>query len=418
MVIVDGILRVSRPVQDLSYQRRPIDAFLVSLAENMRDRAIGVILSGTASDGTIGLKAIKAEGGITFAQNDTAKFDGMPRSAIAAGAVDFILAPQAIAHELAALGRDRIPRPAAEQPFGDSGAMDEILEMVRRRSGVDFRLYKQATIQRRLARRMAAQRAETLPDYLGVLRRDPGETDALFDDLLIKVTEYFRDGPVFEALKTEAFPSLTGERSEDEALRIWIPGCSTGEEIYSIAICLLEYLETAGLSRSVLMFGTDASERVIERARAGIFDESAVSVVSPERLRRFFTPSDSGYQINRNVREMCVFSRHVLGVDPPLSHMDLISCRNLLIYFSAALQQRVIDTLAYAIRPAGYLLVGRSENTGRLSEFFEPVDDEHRIYARRPNAEARALTLMGELGVRQEASWWIRDSGLSNFAET
>ena len=216
------------------------------------------------------------------------------------------------------------------------------------------------------------------------------------------MTEFFRDGPVFEALKTEAFPSLIGDRSEDEPLRIWIPGCSTGEEIYSIAICLLEYLEAAGLSRSVLMFGTDASDRVIERARTGIFDESAISAVSPERLRRFFTRSDSGYQINRNVREMCVFSRHVLGVDPPLSRMDLISCRNLLIYFSAALQQRVIDTLAYAIRPAGYLLVGRSENTGRLSEFFDPVDDEHRIYAKRPSVEARALTLIGELAGRQE----------------
>ena len=154
-------------------------------------------------------------------------------------------------------------------------------------------------------------------------------------------------------------------------MRIWVPGCSTGEEIYSIAICLLEFLEAAGLSRAVLMFGTDASERVIERARTGIFDDSAMSGVSPERVRRFFTRSDSGYQVNRNVREMCVFSRHVLGLDPPLSRMDLISCRNLLIYFSAALQQRVIETLAYAIRPAGYLLVGRSENTGRLSEFFD-----------------------------------------------
>ena len=402
MVIVDGILRVSRPAQALSYQRRPIDAFFVSLAENMRNRAIGVVLSGAASDGTLGLKAIKAEGGITFAQNDTAKFDGMPRSAIAAGAVDFVLAPRDIAHELAALARRPTPRPGPEQPFGDSAAMDEILEMVRRRSGVDFRLYKQATIQRRLARRMAVQKAETLADYLGVLRRYPDETDALFDDLLIKVTEFFRDGPVFEALKTETFPSLTRDRSEDEPLRIWIPGCSTGEEIYSIAICLLEFLEAAGLSRSLLMFGTDASERVIERARAGIFDESAISAVSPERLGRFFTRSDSGYQINRNVREMCVFSRHVLGVDPPLSRMDLISCRNLLIYFSAALQQRVLETFAYAIRPAGYLLVGRSENTGRLSEFFDPVDAEHRIYAKRPGVEARAVTVIGELAGRQE----------------
>lgn len=401
ILIADGILRVSPPVQELSYQRRPIDAFLISLAANMRNRAIGVILSGAGSDGTLGLKAIKAEGGITFAQDDTAKFDGMPRSVIAAGHVDFVLDPRGIAHELAALARHPTYHHGGEQLF-DSAAMDQVLEMVRRRSGVDFRLYKQPTIQRRLARRMAVQKTGTLTDYLRVLRRDPGETDALFDDLLIKVTEFFRDGPAFEALKTEAFPSLTRNRSEDEPLRIWVPACSSGEEIYSIAICLREYLEAAGLSRSVLMFGTDASERVIERARTGIFDESAISSVSPERLQRFFTRSDSSYQINRNVREMCVFSRHVLGVDPPLSRMDLISCRNLLIYLSAALQQRVIDTLAYATRPAGYLLVGRSENSGKLSEFFDPVGDVRRIYAKRPSAEARTVTLIGELGGRWE----------------
>ena len=401
MVIVDGILRVSRPAQDLSYQRRPIDAFFASLAENMRHRAIGVILSGAASDGTLGLKAIKAEGGITFAQNDTAKFDGMPRSAIAAGVVDFVLAPRSIAQELAAIARHRISRPAAEELFGDSPAMDEILAMVRRRTGVDFRLYKQTTIHRRLARRMAVRQTATLADYLGLLRRDSGESDALFDDLLIKVTEFFRDAQVFEALKQQAFPALTKD-SENEPLRIWVPGCSTGEEVYSIAICLLEFLEAGGISRPVLMFGTDASERVIESARAGIYEETAISTVSPERLQRFFTRSDSGYQINRNVRGMCVFSRHVLGVDPPFSRMDLISCRNLLIYFGAALQQRVIDTLAYALRPAGYLLVGPSEHTGRLSEFFDPADDEHRIYAKRPSVEARALALIGELSRRPE----------------
>ena len=328
----------------------------------------------------------------------------MPRSAIAAGVVDFVLAPQAIAKQLAALARHPTSCPTAEQLFDDSIAMDGLLEIVRRRSGVDFRLYKQATIQRRLARRMAMQNTETLSDYLNLLRHDSGETDALFDDLLIKVTEFFRDAPVFEALKETAFPSLARSGPEEEPIRIWVPGCSTGEEIYSIAICLLEFLEAAGLSRRVLMFGTDASERVIERARTGTYDDSVMSGVSPERVRRFFTRIDSGYQVNRNVREMCVFSRHVLGLDPPLSRMDLISCRNLLIYFAAALQQRVIETLAYAIRLPGYLLVGRSENTGRLSEFFAPVDDAHRLYTRRPNVEARALSLAGHVPVRHEAS--------------
>jgi len=401
MVIVDGVLRVNRPVQRLSYQRRPVDAFFVSLAKDARSRAIGVILSGAASDGTIGLKAIKAEGGITFAQNETAKFDGMPKSAIAAGVIDFVLAPQRIAQELAALARRRISPSYAPQWFGDSAAMDEILAMVRRRTGVDFRLYKQTTIHRRLARRMALQKADTLADYLSLLRRDPAESEALFDDLLIKVTEFFRDAPVFEALKQKVFPSLTRD-FEKEPLRIWVPGCSTGEEVYSIGVCLLEFLEANGISRPVLMFGTDASQRVIERARSGIYDEAALSTLSPQRLKRFFARSDSGYQINRDIRAMSVFSRHVLGVDPPLSRMDLISCRNLLIYFGAALQQRVIDTLAYALRPAGYLLVGPSENTAKLSEFFNPVDDEHRIYVKRPSVEPPALALIGEVAGRSE----------------
>jgi two-component system, chemotaxis family, CheB/CheR fusion protein len=401
MVIGDGVLRVSRPAQDLSYQRRPIDAFFVSLAANMHHRAIGVVLSGAASDGTQGLKAIKAEGGITFAQNDTAKFDGMPRSAIAAGVVDFVLAPRSIAQELAALANHLISGSSAEELFDDSRAMDEILAILRRRTGIDFRLYKVNTIHRRLARRMALQKTETLADYLGLLGRDSGETDALFDDLLIKVTEFFRDGLAFEALKQQAFVSLIKD-SENEPLRIWVPGCSTGEEVYSIGICLLEFLEASRSSRPVLMFGTDASERVIERARSGIYDEAAISTVSPERLNRFFTRSDSGYQINRNIRGMCVFSRHVLGVDPPLSRMHLISCRNLLIYFGAALQRRVIDTLAYALRPSGCLLVGPSENTGRLSEFFDPLNDQHRMYLKRPSVEARAFALMGELAPRPE----------------
>ncbi len=402
MVIVEGVLRVSRPLQDLSYQRRPIDAFLISLAENMRNRAIGVILSGAASDGTRGLKAIKAEGGITFAQNDTAKFDGMPRSAIAAGVVDFVLPPREIANQLAALAGHPASRPAAEQLSGDQAAMGGILEMIRQRAGVDFRLYKQATIQRRLARRMAVQKAGTLPDYLDVLHRDPGEIDALFDDLLIKVTEFFRDASEFEALKTEVFPSLIRDRSEGQPIRIWIPGCSTGEEVYSLAICLLEYLEAAGLSPIPFSCSVpDASERVIERATQGLFDRYHLNCV-PGAGAASSLRSGSGYQINRNVRDRCVFSRHVLGVDPPLSRMDLISCRNLLIYFSPALQQRAIDTLAYAVRPAGYLLVGRSENTGRLSEFFEPVDAEHRIYAKRPSVAAPALTIIGELAGWQE----------------
>jgi two-component system CheB/CheR fusion protein len=397
MVLLDGSLRVSRPAQELSHRRRPIDEFFVSLAENMHNRAIGVILSGAASDGTLGLKAIKAEGGITFAQDTTARFDGMPRNAIAAGVVDFVLPPRRIADELARLAHHPMSVPAPETLLGDSSAMQRILAVVRSRAGIDFRLYKQATVQRRVARRIALRTVITLEDYLDIIQRDPGEVDALAEDLLIKVTEFFRDAAEFEALKANVFPVMAKNRAEHEVLRIWVPGCSTGEEVYSIAIALLEYLEAEGLSRATQVFGTDASEGVIARARAGVYDESVVSAIAPERLRRFFTRTDSGFQINRHVREMCVFSRHVLGTDPPLSRMDLVSCRNLLIYFAPALQQRVVDTLAYALRPGGFLFVGRSENTGRLSDFFDLIDEQYRIFAKRPGIDSRALNLIPEI---------------------
>ena len=391
MVLVDGVLRVHRPAEQLSHQRRAVDAFLISLADSMHSRAIGVVLSGAASDGTLGLKAIKTEGGITFAQDATAKFDGMPRSAIAAGVVDFVLPPKRIAEELATIAHHPMAAPTLEQLLDDFPTMDRILEILRKRTGVDFRLYKQPTVHRRLARRMLVRKVDTLDLYFHLLQSDPEEIDALFDDLLIKVTGFFRDAPVFEALKEGAFPALVRNRTEGDPLRFWVPGCSTGEEIYSLAISLVEYLETAGLSLPVQMFGTDASERVIEKARAGIYDESIASAVSADRLRRYFTRGAAGYQINRNVRELCVFSRHILGLDPPLSHMDLISCRNLLIYLAPTLQHKVIDTLAYALRPAGYLLVGSSENTGHLSELFDSLDVAHRIYCRKSSLGSRAL---------------------------
>ena len=397
MVLVDGNLRLSTPVEGLAHRRRPIDEFFISLAETMRNRAIGVVLSGAASDGTLGLKAIKAEAGITFAQDHTAQFDGMPRNAIAAGVVDFVLPPRRIAEELTRLAHHPISIAAPESLLNDSPAMERILDVVRSRAGVDFRLYKQATVQRRLARRLALKTVETLDEYLKIVQRDPTEADALAEDLLIKVTEFFRDSPEFEALKTSVFPSIVRDHSENAPLRFWVPGCSTGEEVYSIAIALLEYLESEGLSRSVQMFGTDASEGVIARARAGVYDEGVVTAVDPERLRRFFTRADGCYQINRNVREMCVFSRHILGADPPLSRMDLVSCRNLLIYFAPALQQRVVDTLAYALRPGCFLFVGRSENTGRLLEFFDAVDEHYRIFVKRPGIDARTLSLIPDI---------------------
>ncbi|HLK63477.1 MAG TPA: chemotaxis protein CheB [Bryobacteraceae bacterium] len=365
---------------------KPIDLFFNSLGEEFHFNAIGVVLSGTASDGTLGLKTIKAEGGITFAQNQTAKFDSMPRSAIAAGAVDFVLPPRRIAEELVAIASRTAhltgPQTAAQ---GDGSSMHAMLLLLRNATGVDFTLYKQPTVLRRLNRRMVLRKVENVEQYVELLQKEADEVKALFDDLLINVTDFFRDPEVFEAAKRVAFPGLLKETKGPRVIRAWIPGCSTGEEVYSIAIALVEFLEAEDVDCRIQMFGTDVSDNTIDRARTGIFSESAVANVSPERLRRFFVRTDSGYQISRTIREMCIFSRHNVANDPPLSRMDLISCRNLLIYFSPSLQRRIIATFGYALQPQGCLILGSSETLGSLSDFFQAVDEAHKIYCKKAN---------------------------------
>src|SRR5581483_2266144 len=366
---------------------KPIDIFFNSLAEAYRERAIGIVLSGTATDGTLGLKHIKAEGGITFAQNQTAKFDSMPRSAIAAGAVDFVLSPRQIAEELVAISR-RPDRLEANEGIaaGDGVILERLLLLLRQQTGVDFTQYKQPTISRRLHRRMVVRKSENLAEYLRFLQKDPNELNALFDDLLINVTDFFRDPDVFEAAKREAFPSIVQNRKQPHTIRAWIPGCSSGEEVYSLAIALTEFLESQDLGCTIQMFGTDVSDRTIELARKGVYSESAVLNVSPERLRRFFVRTDSGYQVARHIREMCVFSRHNVAKDPPLSRMDVISCRNLLIYFGPSLQRKVMGMFSYALQPTGCLILGPSESVGSLAEHFTVLDEPHKIYCRSSTA--------------------------------
>jgi two-component system CheB/CheR fusion protein len=374
---------------------RPIDAFFTSLAEEFHFQAVGVVLSGTASDGTLGLKAIKAEGGITFAQNQTAKFDSMPRSAISAGVVDFILSPRRIAEELAAITHySRDLNKAEPALIGDGKTLSRVLLLLRQSTGVDFNQYKQTTILRRLSRRMVVRRSETLERYFELLQKEPEEVKALFDDLLINVTDFFRDPEVFEAAKRVAFPSVIRDRKLPHNIRAWIPGCSSGEEVYSMAIALVEFLESEDLEGPPFqIFGTDVSDSAIERARAGIYDESSVANVSPERLRRFFVRSESGYQISRAIRDMCIFSRHNVAKDPPLSRMDLVSCRNLLIYFAPALQRRILATFAYALQPNGCLILGPSEALGSLSQYFVTLDEPHKIYGRKANMVQGAFHL-------------------------
>ncbi len=366
-------------------QHRPIDVFFASLAEDLHSAAIGVVFSGTASDGTLGLKAIKAEGGITFAQDDSAKFDSMPRNAITAGVVDFVLSPRHIAEEIALISAHpyRRRRRAQSELIEQTPEMHRIMVLLRNRTGVDFARYKQPTILRRLGRRMILRKAESVDRYLAILQREPEEIRALFDDLLISVTEFFRDPDVFEALKHRVFPELTQALRPGEPVRFWVPGCASGEEVYSLAMALAEYFASRDLDPPVQMFGTDVSEAMIEKARAGIYDLSSVSNVSPERLSRFFTRVDSGYQISQAIRGQCIFSRHNIAKDPPLSRMHFISCRNLLIYFEAPLRKRVIVTFGYALLPRGKLLLGSSESLGGMAEYFEIVDQENKIFARK-----------------------------------
>ncbi len=381
------VLRASKPGVR---PRLPIDGLLRSLADVLGERAIGVVLSGSAQDGTEGLRAIHDVGGLTFAQDPaTAQFDDMPRSAIAAGVVEAVLAPEAIGAELAALGGlvDRAPATPAPAPV--ASAIDRVLVQLREASGIDFTSYKRSTIERRLARRIAKHHLATLEDYSKYLAEHRDEAAAVYEDLLIHATEFFRDPGVFDAIAERILPAILDGKGEDAPLRVWVPGCSTGEEVYSFAIVALEQLGTSG--RQLQLFGSDLSERAIETARRGHYSESIASKVSPERLQRFFRREDGGYRINRDVRERCVFVRHDLVNDPPFSKLDIVSCRNLLIYLGPALQKRAIPILHYALNQPGYLILGPAETIAGFESLFSTIDGEARIYGRKPAPRA-ALT--------------------------
>jgi two-component system CheB/CheR fusion protein len=392
MGIADGVLKLVPRTQG-GRPHMPIDYFLRTLAQAQGGQGVGVVLSGTATDGTLGLQAIKAGGGIAFVQDpQSAQFDGMPRSAIAAGCGDFVLSPAEIARELGRLGRHpymEADRPRAEPRDGDATARDDgdalcrIFAVLKKGSGSDFGAYKKTTLRRRVARRMLVKRTETLEAYAKLLEGDAAEVHALYQDCLITVTSFFRDPAVFHALREKVFP-LLADRASETPLRVWVPGCATGEEAYSIAICLRER-ELAG-NPSVQIFATDLSDAALERARAGLYPANIAQDVSAERLQRFFTRVDGRYQIGKAIREACVFAHHDLTSDPPFSRMDLISCRNVLIYMEPRLQERVFSTFHYALNPGGALVLGASESIGAASAFLAPVDERHRIYRRKEAA--------------------------------
>jgi two-component system CheB/CheR fusion protein len=390
MTIEDSVLHLA--ARKRGEPSMPVDVFFRSLAATHGSNSIGIILSGTASDGSLGITAIKNEGGITFAQESrSAKYDGMPSSAVSTGCIDFVLSPSAIAAELVNIRkhpyltqpREIIPH-LPEELDGD---LPQLFRILKQASKVDFSDYKPATVRRRILRRMALKKIENIKDYVRFLREHHNEAEALYQDILINVTSFFRNSEAFDSLKEVAYASIFKNRSANDTIRVWVPGCSTGEEAYSHAICLVEYLSEVRSDVALQVFGTDLSEGAIQKARAGIFKESIAADVSPTRLRRFFNKVEEGYQISKSIRDICVFARQNVFSDPPFSKMDIVSCRNLLIYLGPALQRRVIPIFHYALKPNAYLMVGNTEGLiGNGSELFDIVDKKNRIYLKRPVA--------------------------------
>lgn len=389
MTIQHGSLRITHREEPRSVNTA-IDTFMRSLALDQGNNAIGIILSGTASDGTAGLGAIKGEGGITFPQDESAKYDGMPASAIATGCVDLILPPEDIGKELERISRHPYVRGAAieVEQVGETveAQMAQIFAMLRRATRVDFSEYKPPTIGRRVARRMALHKIEKLRDYVSLLQRNRNEVMALYQDLLINVTSFFRDAEAFDSLRAVVYPELLKLRRSDSTapIRIWVPGCSTGEEPYSHAISLLEFLGEERAELPIQIFGTDLSDGAIQRARAGLYKDTIEADVSPVRLRRFFHKVDGGYQISKSIRDLCIFSMQNVFSDPPFSRIDLVSCRNVMIYLSHSLQRRVIPIFHYALNPGGFLMIGNTEGLlGSGAELFDMADKKQKIYRKK-----------------------------------
>jgi two-component system CheB/CheR fusion protein len=383
----DGILKLA-PLDNKNKQGNTIDLFFSSLGVVHQSYAVGIVLSGALSDGTAGLQVIKSYGGLTFAQDEgSAAFDSMPRSAVQAGVVDFVLPPEQIAQHLININHPFTAYTTAEitktLPQQDNEIFKQILTVLRVRRGVDFACYKQSTLKRRIIRRMALNKIERPVDYLLYLRANKSEQDALYNDMLISVTHFFRDPQSFDILCKDIFPVLLNNKTDVEPLRIWIAGCATGEEAYSIAICLQEQLGDKTAAIKIQIFATDISETAIAKARVGIYRQTEMTGVSPSRLQQFFTKLDGNYQVNKTIRDMCVFAHHNLLKDPPFSKIDLVSCRNVMIYLEPVLQKRALTTFNYSLNKDGYLMLGKSETIGSSTDIFTPYNSTEKLYHRK-----------------------------------
>ncbi|QMW06797.1 CheR family methyltransferase [Spirosoma foliorum] len=405
MEVLDGALTLL-PIQARSGIHMPIDQFFLSLAERQKEGAIAIVLSGTASDGTLGLRAIKSAGGITFAQDESALFQSMPRSAIVEGVVDRVLPPADIAHELERLSQQtsvfrQTTLPETVEPETSESLLIDmskesaedlkvIIQLLRRATGVDFSHYKMTTIRRRIIRRVLLYKLDSLHQYADYLRHHLDEASLLYDDLLINVTSFFRDPETMDYIQKVLLPQLLRDKPAQEPIRVWVPACSTGQEAYSLAMLLLEVLGDRALNRTIQLFATDLSESAVAKARLGSYTRGEMMDVSPSRLQRFFTKVDDHYRINKSVRDLCVFAPHNLLKDPPFSRLDLISCRNLLIYLDSTLQRKAITTFHYALNANGYLVLGKSEAVGNSAPLFSQLEKNYKVFSRKNDVDSRA----------------------------
>nr|WP_315258335.1 CheR family methyltransferase [uncultured Flavobacterium sp.] len=376
----DGVLKLSPREKDTKNQA--IDVFFTSLAEVHLDHAFGVLLSGNGSDGTIGLRAIKKYGGITLAQDLDASHNEMPQNAITAGVVDYVMPTDKMVEKLIQISKTK-DTVSKEDDLNDEAIFQEIIKILRHQSGVDFAYYKQTTIRRRIARRMTSSKINNLKEYLKFLQGDKLALEDLFNDLLIPVTEFFRDTKIFQIMREKVFPAIVARITEENTIRIWIAGCSTGEEAYTIAIALNEFLVDNLQGKEIQIFASDISEIAITKARAGFYRKSQMRNVSENILSKYFTASTNGYTINREIRNLCVFAVHNFLNDPPFAKMDLITCRNVFIYMDPLLQKKSLTTFHYALKENGFLLLGKSETAVPAAELFQSFDKTGKIYIRK-----------------------------------
>lgn len=390
LAVMQGVIRVVSPPQ--YGLRLPIDYLFRSLAEDLGALAIGVVLSGTGTDGTLGLKAIKEAGGFTFVQDPaTAKYDGMPRSALASGAADYCLPPQEIGKEIERIAKQPRLRQPLRLPASAPDQLGKLFVLIRSEFGNDLANYKSTTIERRLERRMTLQKISRLDDYVRYVQSNRDELQALYEDMLITVTSFFRDPDAFATLKSTVFPQLIEHKDPTHPIRVWVPACATGEEAYSIAMCLVELCEEKVRDERIQIFATDVDEDCIQRARHGIYPPNIAIDVPPERLNRFFVKKDDGYQVSRRIRDLIVFSRQNVLKEAPFSRIDLVSCRNLLIYLQPHAQRKLLHILHYALNPSGYLFLGSSETVGDAPELFASVDRKAKIFVKKQVVTPAAL---------------------------